>query len=458
MDELLRLEQQRRDIGYLIVPSSGYERTVTVSEDEIVSHYEQNPQAYTDSEQVSVEYLELSVDELASKVEVDDAGLQSYYDEHSSSYSKPEQRRASHILIPIDTDTADAVMAAQKKADELVKRLRAGESFADLAREYSGDSGSAKEGGDLGLFGKGIMEPAFDESVFAIAQGEISDPVRTDFGFHIIKVTDIKPGSTPDFEQIRDQLAMDYRRNQAGKQFYEAAEQLANLSYEHPDSLEQAAQQLGIVVKSTPLFGRQGGEGIAANPKVIAAAFSQEVLEQGYNSEPVELNPVHTVVVRKKEYIPEQLQPLAEVKEKIMEQLRTEKARDNAYAEAEDITQRAAGGEDIAALADEFDIIWKRVNYVTRNDQKVKQRVVRQAFQMPRPSGGKPRYSAQHVDGDAVVIGLFAVQDGDQGSADIEQIESKKRSMAASYGRTEYADVVQLLKDEADVTRLEETQ
>ena len=458
LDELLRLRQQHRDIGYLIVPSKNYESSVTVTDEEIAAYYEQNSRAYVRPEQVSVEYLELSVDELASGIEVGEDELRGYYDEHSNSYSKPEQRRASHILIPVDADADEAAIAeARIQAEELVKRIRAGESFAELAREYSGDSGSAKEGGDLGLFGKGIMEPAFETAAFAMAQGEISEPVRTDFGFHIIIVTEIKPGTTPSFEDIRDQVATDYRRQQAEKQFYDAAEQLANLSYEHPDSLEPAAEQLGITIKTTPLFSRQGGEGITGEPKFVAAAFSPEVLEQEYNSEPIELSPVHMVVVRKKEYVPEQLQPLAEVKEKIAEQLRSEKARDAAYADAEKIVQRAAQGEDIKVLAEEYKLEWERIKSLSRNEQKVKSDIVRQAFRMARPTEGKPRYIAQRTDGGAVVIGLFAVQDGDPKSADKKEIESEKRSLIVNSGRADYADVVKLVKSGADVARLKET-
>lgn len=457
LDELSRLRLQRRDAGYLIVPAKEYEQTVTVTDDEIAAYYEQNPQAFSRPEQVSVEYLELSVDELASGVTLDESELRSYYDEHRNSYSKPEQRRASHILVTVDADADDAaVEEARNRAEDLVKRIRAGESFADLAREYSGDSGSAKEGGDLGLFGKGVMEPAFETAAFAMAEGEVSDPVRTDFGFHIIKVAEIKPGTTPSFEEIHEQLAADYRRQQAEKQFYDAAEQLANLSYEHPDSLEPAAEQLGIAIKTTPLFGKQGGEGIAANPKVVAAAFSQEVLEQGYNSEPIELSPVHMVVVRKKEYIPEQLQPLAEVKEKIAGLLRGEKARDAAYADAEKIVQRAAKGEDIEALAEEHKLKWEHIKSLARNEQKVKSGIVREVFRMARPAEGKPRYMAQRVDGDAVVIGLFAVQDGDPKDMDAKELESEKQSLVVSSGRADYADVVKIVKSGADVSRLKQ--
>ncbi len=457
LNELIRLRRQHRDIGYLIVPSSVYEQNVVVTDEEIEAYYEQNSQDYALPEQVSVEYLELSVDELASGIEVNENELRGYYDEHSNSYSKPEQRRASHILIPVDADADDtAVAEARAKAEELVKRIRAGESFADLAKKYSGDPGSAREGGDLGLFGKGTMEPAFETAAFAMTQGEISEPVRTDFGFHIIKVTEIKPGITPGFEDIRDQVATDYRRQQAEKQFYDATEQLANLSYEHPDSLEPAAEQLGIAIKTTPLFDRQGGEGIAGNPKFVAAAFSPEVLEQGYNSEPIELSPVHMVVIRKKEHVPEQLQPLVQVKDKIAEQLRREKARDAAYADAERIAQRAAGGEDIEVLAKEHGLKWERIKSLSRSEQKIKPAIVRQAFRIARPAGGKPQYVAQRIDGDAAVIALFAVQDGDPESVDKKEIEREKRSLIVNLGRADYADVVKTVKARADVSRLRE--
>ncbi len=459
VDEAVRLKRQQRDIGFLTISARGYEQKVTVSEEEIASYYDDNMQQFVSPERVSVDYLELSVDQLAKGIEVGDADLRAYFEEHKSSYFKPEQRRASHILITVASDAdKTAVTEARNKAEELLKRIRAGESFSELARKFSQDPGSAREGGDLGFFGKGIMEPAFEKVAFSLKEGEVSDPVRTEFGFHIIKVTGIKPGGTPDFSKVRDQVAADYRHQQAEKRFYDAAEQLANLSYEHPDSLEPAAEQLGLEIQSTPLFGRSGGEeGIAADPKVVAAAFSPEVLEQDYNSEPVELSPVHMVVVHKKEHIPEQQLPLADVKQKIAEQLRHKKARDAAFAAAESIAHKAAEGEEIAVLAKERKLKWERRNGVTRNDTTLQQAIVRKAFRMPRPdSAAKPRYSAVQMEDDVAVIGLFGVKDGEPGSLDGKEFERERRALAASYGRSEYADLVKLLKVAADISRLKE--
>ncbi len=458
LEDLLRLEQQRRDAGYLLVPAAGYEEGVTITDEEVAAYYEQNRDSFVRPEQVSVQYLELSVEELASTIEADEEELRSYYDENRGSYSKPERRRASHILIPLDADADDAAVAeARARAEKLVERLRAGESFADLAREYSGDPGSAQEGGDLGMFGKGVMEPAFEAAAFAMAEGEISDPVRTDFGFHIITVTGVEPGSTPEFDEIRERVARDYRRHLAEKRYYEAAEQLANLSFEHPDSLEPAAEQLGLSIKSTPLFDRQGGEGIASDPKFIAAAFSPEVLEQGYNSEPVELSPVQTVVLRKKEHVAQQQLPLEEVREKITAQLRREKASDAAFADAGKIARRASGGEELSALAEEYQLKWERIDSLARSDRKTNPAIVRQIFKMPRPAEGKPRYEARRLNGDAAVLALFAVRDGDPAGVEEEQAKGGRASLAAGWGRAEFADLVNWLKGAAEIGRREES-
>ncbi len=457
LDELIRLEQQERDIAYLLIPAERYEKEVTVSEEEINAYYEQNPQEFTRPEQVSIEYLELDLDELASGIEVDDQTLREYYESHKASYARPEERRASHILIPLDEDADEkAVAEAQAKAEALIRRIREGESFADVARKESGDPGSAKEGGDLGWFGKGVMEPAFEEAAFSLKKGEISEPVRTAFGFHIIEVTGIKPGGVPAFEEIRERVAADYRREQAEKRYYEAAEQLANLAYEHPDTLEPAAEQLGLTIKHSPLFDRRGGEGITANPKVIAAAFSEEVVEQGYNSEPIELSPVHMVVLRKKEYVPEQLRPLDEVKGAIVEKLRKQKARDAAFAAAEAIARRAAAGEAMEALAKEQGLEWKRVEGLRRNDRQVNVAIVREAFRIPRPEGEQPRFVASRVNDDAAVIALIAVREGDPTSVAGERREQERRALAAASGRADYADLVRELKSRAEISRLEE--
>ncbi len=458
LDQLIRLERQRRDMAYLLIPAKAYEERVVVTEEEIAAYYQQNPQEFTLSEQVSVEYLELDLDQLASGVEVDEQALRDYYEDHKAGYGKPEERRASHILIPLDEGADEtAVAEAQAKAKALIQRIKGGESFAEVARKESKDPGSAKEGGDLGWFGRGIMEPPFEDVAFSLQEGEISEPVRTAFGFHIIQVTGIKPGGVPDYEKVRDRVAADYRREQAEKRYYDAAEQLANLAYEHPDTLEPAAEQLGLTIKSSPLFDRQGGEGITADPKVIAAAFSEDVVEQGYNSEPIELSPVHMVILRKKEYVPEQLQPLAEVKEKIVEKLRRQKAQDAAFAEAERIAQRASQGEDMDALAEEHKLKWERVESLARSGhQKVNPAIVREAFRIPRPEGGKPQYAARRVNGDATVIALFAVRNGDPAEVDEETLARERRALAAASGRADYADLVKELKSRAEISRLEE--
>lgn len=457
LEELVRLQEQRRDMAYLILPSKKYEAGVEVSEEEIAAYYDQHPQEFTRPEQVSIEYIELDLDQLASDIKVDDATLRDYFEDHKSSYAKPEQRRASHILIPLDADAdEEAVAKARAKAEALIEQIKGGASFVELARKESGDPGSAREGGDLGWFGRGVMEPAFEKVAFSLKEGEVSDPVRTEFGFHIIEVTGIKPGGVPEFEAIRERVATDYRREQAEKRYYEAAEQLANLSYEHPDTLQPAAEQLGLEIKSSPLFSRQGGEGITADPKVIAAAFSEEVVEQGYNSEPVELGPEQMVVLRKKEYVPEQLQPLAEVKESIVQRLRVQKAGDAAFAEASKIARRAADGEEMEALAKEYGLEWRRVQKLSRRDREVEPAIVREVFRIPRPEGGKPRFVARRLNGEAAVIALFGVEDGDVSSIEAAKLKQERESLATASGRADYADLVKELKSRAEISRLDE--
>src|SRR3990172_3614633 len=263
LDEAIRLKNQQREIGYLILPWAGFKKDVVVDDAAIAQYYEKNKDRFINPEQASIQYLELSAQDIAAQIKPDEQELRKLYDEQRANFAVEEQRRASHILLAVDKAATEAAVAAAKaKAESALQRLRGGEDFAKGAQELSQDAATAKQGGDLGLFGKGVMDKAFEDSAFALKVGELSGIVKSGFGFHIIKVTEIKPAHVKSFEEARAELDNEYRQRKAEQQFFEKAETMANLVYENPDTLEIAAKELGLPIKTSEFFTRKGGSGI----------------------------------------------------------------------------------------------------------------------------------------------------------------------------------------------------
>jgi len=454
VDEYLRLQQQQRSIGYLTVATAKFKDEVEVSDDEISRYYEQHAREYMQPERVKVDYLELNIDDLASAVDVDEAAMRERYEARKINYTTPEQRKASHILVKLSKDAGeDAIAAARKKAEDILTRVRNGEDFAALAKAESDDPGSAPQGGDLGFFGKGVMDPAFEEAAFALKKGEVSDLVRSSFGFHIIKVQDISGGEVKPFDEVKSELKKEIQLERAEQQFYDMAEQLANLTYEHPESLATAAEQLRLPIKTSQLFSRNGGPGIAADPKVVTAAFGEEVLARGNNSETIELGRNHMVVLRLNEHLPEAQRPLEEVKSGIVSTLKNDKAKAKAVELAGAVLERVRSGEKPAELAKALDIKWNEKQAIKRDASDIERAIAGEVFRMSKPAEGEQvTRQVALPSGDQAVVILYNVEDGKPGEIaekDRRQAVTKLQQAAAN---AELAGVVSGIRSEADIT------
>jgi peptidyl-prolyl cis-trans isomerase D len=414
LQDLVRLRQQRREFEYLTIPTDAFTGSVSVDESEIQSHYETNQKDYMMDERVKLRYLDLEVDAIAKTLSVDGDTLLGYYEQNREQYMSPAQRAASHILITVD-EGADEVTesAAREAAQAALDRVRGGEEFAVVAKEVSQDPGSADMGGDLGFFESGVMDKAFEDAVFSMQEGEISDPVRSQFGYHVIKLTGIRPPQGKSFDEARADVEKAYLRSEAERLFYEYAERLSDLAYEDPDSLEPAAEALGMKVAESDWMTRSGGEGVLASPKVIGAAFSEDVLLEGHNSEAIELSPQHIVVLRVAQHEEAAVRPLDMVRELISDQLKRRQAAVKVEEAGQSLITRMQEGASLQALAEESGYVLGEQREINRDERELPPELVQQVYTMARPADGGSSYGQVRLaNGDSVLLVLHKVVDG----------------------------------------------
>lgn len=455
IDNVLRLRKQQREIGYLLLSGGKYKNDITVSDDDVKKYYDEHSSLFMTPELVSVDYIELKATDIAKNIKVDEKDLRQYYEENVSSFTTEGQVKARHILVAIkDKDNEATALEAKAKARQLLRRLEAGESFETLAKENSDDPGTAKKGGDLGYIRKGDMEKAFEDTVFDMKKGEISEPVRTSFGYHIIKVEDVIPVKTQSFDEARTRVEAVYRAQQAEDQFLDKAETLANLAYEVPDTLQDAANALELEIKSSPLFTNQGGTGIAAKKPVVDAAFSETVLVDGNNSEPIEVGPNHLVVVRLKEHKTPSARPLEDVKAGIISQLHSEKTRDQVRIAGQKLLDRLKKGESVETLLSKEDgVEWKSPGFIGRKESKVDSAIVKAAFESARPSRDKPSLQGVELGSDDyAIVAVFSVRDGDASKATEEERLSVRRELQRIYGQGAFDSLLAQIRNKADIT------
>jgi peptidyl-prolyl cis-trans isomerase D len=446
IDSFFKIQNQQRDADILTIPLET--NAAPPSDQEIAVYYQQHQDAYKLPEQVSVEYLELSLDEIAKKVEVTDDKLKAYYEEQKEQYSTPERRKISHILFAVNAKTDDkAALAKAVKAQEDLKT----KDFSAVAAEVSDDKLTAKKGGDLGLFLVGSMEKAFEEAASALKAGEVSKPVKSSFGYHLIKVTELVPAEVKSFDTVKAELTKSYQKAQAENSFYEAGEKLTAMSYENPDSLQTVSEALSLSVKKSSLFAKDKGEGIATEQKVRDMAFSEEVL-QGNNSTPIELGSDRLVVLRLLERKPASVRELNAVKPEVVAAISSEKAKQQALDKANKIKQQLLAGEAIQKVAADNKLSVQQVSGA-RTKLAVPEQLSDAIFKAAKPAAGKTTtFGLALASGEQVVVNLKKVAPGSITKDDKKQLELAKKNLAKAFGQSEFNAMLASLQTKADVT------
>ncbi|WP_095128887.1 SurA N-terminal domain-containing protein [Pseudomonas sp. Irchel s3h14] len=440
-----RLEKQTRDFASLNVTADP--AAVKLTDDEVKAYYDEHAKEFMTPDQVVIDYLELKKASFFDQVSVKDEDLQAAYQKETANLS--EQRRAAHILIEVNDKATEA--QAKVKIEEIQARLAKGEKFEALAKEFSQDPGSANNGGDLGYAGPGVYDPAFETALYALAKDQVSAPVRTDFGFHLIKLLGVEAPEVPTLASLKDKLTRELKTQQVEQRFVEATKQLEDSSFEASD-LAQPAQDLKLTVQTSKPFGREGGEGVAANRAVIAAAFSPEVLDEGANSTAIELDPETVIVLRAKEHLKPAQLPLESVAASIRVQLTKEHASAAAKTKAEELIVSLRDGKTPLDKAIDGQS-WKVTQAATRGQEGVDPTVLQALFRMPKPvAKDKPTFSSVTLaDGSLVIVRLNGVNEA---AAPTEEEKAQyRRFLASRIGQQDFAAYRKLLESQAEIKR-----
>lgn len=451
-----RLTHQQRDFAYSVIPADRFRDTIEVTDSDIEKFYKENPDLYTKPEQVRIAYIDLSLEQLAKSITVDEEDLRNYYQTNKAAYDSEEQRKVTQILIKADDENISDEKLAQAKAgaDKILDQIRAGKTFEDIAKDHADNKDTDFSLSEYGFLAKGIHQPEVDESAFAMQTGEVSDVIRSKLGFHIIRLEDIKGGMMNTFENSRDEVERDYRNKQAEQRFFDLADQLANLAYEHPDTLEIAAEETGQRIQESELFDRNStGEGITANPKVISASFSDDVLTNRHNSELIEISDRELLVLRVIEHAPRAVRPLEEVREAVINDIRFAEASNRAYETGQRIIDALKSNNNLTMVANQENIEWTDATDVKRDDVSVNRSILRYAFRMPQPRNDEPGIGGVSLGtGDYAVIVMQAVRDPEPDSIKDTEIEQTRRQLFSNHAAASWQQSLEQLKADASIT------
>lgn len=431
-----------RSLNYQLDASS-----MAVDNADIEQYYLANTERYQTPERIKIDYIELSLDSIKQNIDVAESDIEARYRDNIASYTSAEFRDASHILIKVDDATDEAAALTQIK--EIRARIENGESFAELAREKSQDPLSAADGGSLGEIGRGDMVPTFESALFALPVNELSQAVKTGFGWHLIQVHSVSGGESQSYDSLRASLEDEIKSEMAEVQIYELVERVANIAYEQLDSLEPAAEQFDLRLRSSDWFDRSSGTGIALEAKIRELAFSDEILQQGINSEAIELGDQRVVFIRLNERKAAQLQPLEQVSDRVRAELISQRLSERSLAEGQQALENLRAGKSLDALAQEWSVSVTNHGFVTRGQADLAAAILRKSFAMPKPDQGLVFDGLPLDGGEYMIIELSAVLSNDAEADD----ETASDNLLQALGGADYQAVTKYLGARAEVVR-----
>ncbi|MBU2984023.1 SurA N-terminal domain-containing protein [Saccharophagus degradans] len=441
INALVAILNQKRSFFGITIPKETVGDEVTVTPEQIEAYYQANQQEFSVPAKVSVDYIEISVAEIAKTIAVDEADIKAQYEQEKADFVESSEYEIAHILIADGDESAS-------KIEEVQTQLAAGEAFETLAETYSDDFGSRETGGSLGVLTPGIFPEEFEQAVYALEEGEVSEPVATDAGTHFIKVTSKKVEALASYEERKPEIKKAIQNLRAESFYVDQYAELEELTFNAGD-LTVAADQLGLTVKQSPLFERNFGNGVAKEVKVRNAAFSEDVLLSGRNSPVIEISNSKAMVLRKRSHNPEHIAALELVSSQIQQKLQAQAVQAKLAELAKNIQSEIAAGKSPKEVAESLGYDIAEHELVKRMDVTADAQMLRAVFQMPAGSGATVFEDIEAQGGNRVLLGLTAVQPGK-----VEDMTEQERAALSTQLLRENANLEIAAYEEAAISKV----
>ena len=450
LEQVAELLAQRRDFRFVSVAPGTRTLGEPISDEEIRAYYDNNSDRFMREEQVAVDYVLLDRADIFAEREVDQDRVRAQYEQERDAATSSVERRASHILLEVGQAVSEE--QAMATAADLLERIRAGEDFAELAAEFSDDTASGADGGDIGYTDGTVFPDAMENALRELEVGEVSEPVRSEFGVHLMKLTEYEAQDFPSFEELAERIERDLISSEVQREYFARMEDMANLAFENFD-LEPVAQEMGLEVRTTPFFGRGGGsDGITSQSAVYNTAFSDDVLVDELNSDIIELDDERALVMHLNEYRPAELRPLDEVRAEIAALLRSERERQLARELGEQILSALRAGEPVEELLAENELEWREYEEVSRQDPRVNPEVLRSAFAIQPADDDAVQYRGSSLQNGAfVVIELQRVETGSLADLSEDELRQFRAQLQEQGGRRTFEALLQSRREQATI-------
>lgn len=448
--KVAELRLQTRNFRFISLTLGARTLGESIPDEDIAAYYQDNQQDFAIPEQVNVQYVELNRAAIMDEIEIDEQVVRDQYEEERVAFEGAAERRASHILFEVGPALSEE--AALEQASAAKQRLDAGEDFVALALELSSDVISAEQGGDIGYSDGSAFPPPIEDALLTLAVDEVSEPVVTEFGVHLVKLTEDAVTEFAPYEEASERIIRDLKAAQAERLFAQRLEDLSNMAFESAD-LQPISDALNLSVQESGLFPRSGGEGIFANQRVLDAVFAEEVLEGGFNSDAIEVNESQAVVLRLLDRQAASVRPLEEVETEIAVILRTELERERARELGQEILALLVQGGDVDPLLQENELEWVVQEGVTRDSIAINREITNAVFALPAPEGGEPVYEGVALtNGTYVVVELNGAAMGELASMPEQERRSIEQSILAERSQALFGSYMNYLRENADVT------
>ena len=444
----VELQMEERDGQYLLIPSSKFTDQVSLDKEVVSTFYTENITSFMTEEEIDVEFLSIDTEEIAQSIEFSPLDVEQYYKENIERFRSNEERKSSHILISFDDEVIED--AAQEQSKDILVRIKGGESFEELAQEFSDDSGSATNGGDLGWAEPGLFVSEFDQVLYALEIGEISDPVKTQFGYHIIRLDDVKEGRKKEFAEIEEELTEEYSQLLAEDRLYDLAEQLDDLALQAYNELDTVADRLALELNQISAITKNGTTFLNQQPELIDILFSSSSIEQSENTPVYEFN--NSIVVARvvNHRLPE-TKNFSEVEDEIVNLLTVQNSIEIANETAAQMLEELSSGKTLTELSDLYQLELKEFNELKRNDDALPGAVTDAVFATLTNKIDSNHYSTVATGEEVYVFEVLRLNSGKLDNFNDQERDSGKIALAEQLGTYELASLTKELRENAEV-------